>query len=165
MSPPFSAMPDQEAGDLVRAGDRPPGRRGLAAAVADQDDVRGEGGQERLDVAAGDGREEPLGHLRCACRSVSNRGLPGVHVLAGAVGHLPDGGLAAVQRRGDLGDRHPEDLAEHEDRPLGRGQRLQHDEQGQRDLLAQLGGVLGLGAAAEAPARPVSSGSGSHGPT
>lgn len=77
--------------------------------------------------------------------STSKRGLPLVHVLAGASRELAHGGLAAIERGGDLGEREPERLAEHEHGALQRRERLQDDEDGERNRLGEHGRLRGVG--------------------
>ena len=139
----------------------------LPPAVADQDDVGRQGREQRIEVAAADRGEEPLGHLALRPPVGVEPRLPRVHVLARTVRHLPDGGLRAAEDSRDLRRRQAEGLAEDEHRPLGRRQRLEDDEQGQRHLLAELGRVLRCRRrrAAATGEPPVSSGSGSQGPT
>ena len=59
-SPPPPAGPAQEPGHLVGARDRPQRRLHLAAAVRGQHDVGGQQVEQRLQVAAGRRREEPM---------------------------------------------------------------------------------------------------------
>jgi len=63
-------------------------------------------------------------------------------VTAGPVRDLPDRVRALAHRRRDLLVRRAEHLAQHEDGPLGRRQRLQHDQQRHRHALGELD-VLG----------------------
>ncbi len=55
---------------------------------------------------------------------------------------LTGGGRRAAERAGDLVERVPEHVVEHERRALGRRQRLEHDEQGEAHLVAAQGDLL-----------------------
>ena len=129
---------DEEAGHLVGADDRP--QRGLldAAAVAHQDDVRGEHVEQALQVP---GRRAPAGTTSSAARVCAGGDrlarAAGVDVLAGAVGDLADGRGALVDGGRDLVVADVEDLAQHEDGALGRRQRLEDEHQRHRHALGE----------------------------
>ena len=83
---------------------------------------------------------------RCASRSAS-----GAVALAADPAARPAGELArrlgrAVDDRRDLVERHGEHVVQHEREPLGRRQRLEHDEQREPDRVGQQRLVLGVGA-------------------
>ena len=91
-----------------------------------------------LQVAAGDGGEEALHDLLLLAAADLHPRPSGGDVLAGPVADLAYGGRGLVDRLGDLGVRDVEDLAEHEHRALGRGQRLEHGEHRVGDAVRQL---------------------------
>ncbi len=135
---------EQEAAHLVGALQHAQRRLGPAPAVPHQPDVGSEGGQQAGQVALGRGGEEAFGEGAALRRVNVVAGPPLLDVLAGASGELAHRGLAALQHGGDLRVGVAERLPEHEHRPLQRGQRLQDDEDGQRDRVGEdgpLGGV------------------------
>src|SRR5215212_9641198 len=67
---------------------------------------------------------------------------PSGHVFPGPVGDLPDRTRRLVDRCSDVGVRHLEDLAQHEDRPFCGREGLQHGQHRDRDTLGELD-VLG----------------------
>ncbi|MDH6192755.1 hypothetical protein M2168_005787 [Streptomyces sp. CZ24] len=157
----------QQPRHLVGAHDRP-GRRLLhAAAVAEHDHVRRQDVDEPLEVT---GQRRPAERLQRP-PGLGRRGggarAPRRDVRPGPVGDLADRGLALADRLGDLRVLDREDLAQHEDRALGRRQRLQHQQHRHREAVGQLhvlghvgcgeqgfgqpGADVGLLAAAERP--------------
>ena len=85
---------------------------------------------------------------------------------AGRGGQLAAGGRGPADDLGHVGERVAEDVMQHERDPLGRGHRLQHDQEGHADRLVEgdpvgrVGGGRRPGCSADA-----GSGSGSHSPT
>ena len=77
------------------------------------------------------------------------------HVLPRAVGDLPHGGRRLADRLRDLVVRHVEHLAQHEHRPLGRVERLQHGEHRDRDALGELDVVGHVGAGEQRLGQPL----------
>ena len=135
----------EEAKHLVATEDR--AQRGLAhaAAVGDEQDVGREHVDERLEVAGvrprpGTARARGvLGAVDALARA------PGGHVLAGPVGDLAHRCRGAVDALGDLGVGHVEHLAQHEHRPLDRGEGLQHQEHRGRHAVGELDVVGDVG--------------------
>ncbi|MDQ0841318.1 hypothetical protein QFZ68_000998 [Streptomyces sp. V1I6] len=123
---------DEEASDLVGALHDAKGRLGLAAAVADQPYVRGEDGEQSLQIAARGGGQEPLREVTAFGRIHVVPVLALLHVLARTPGELAYGRLRLLQRGGDLGVGEAERLAEHEHRALQRREGLEDHEHGER---------------------------------
>ena len=140
--PALPTLPTHEAEHLLGADDRP--QRGLldAAAVADQDDVRGEHVEQALQVPGLERALERLQRRPGLARGDHLARAAGVDVLAGAVRDLAYGGRALVDGRRDLVVADVEDLAQHEDGALGRRERLEDEHQRHRHALGQLD-VLG----------------------
>ncbi len=119
----------------------------LAAAVAVEDHVRGEQAEQRVQVAAFSGGEEPAGEF-LAFRAAGRLGrtvgprVGGGDVLAGPGEDLPAVHLALARGPGDGRVVVSEHLAEHEHRPFHRGQRLHQHQERHRQRVGQLG-VLG----------------------
>jgi hypothetical protein len=65
----------------------------------------------------------------------------------GPAGQLTSGGGGARHDRRDLVEGHGEHVVQHEREPFGRGQRVQHHEQGQADRVGEHRLVLGVGPA------------------
>ncbi len=82
---------------------------------------------------------------------------PGVHVLAGAVGHLTHRRRGFAHRSGDFVVVESEHLAQHEYRPLVGSERLEKNQHRHRNRF----GENDVGGASRSSS---SSGSGSHGP-
>ena len=80
---------------------------------------------------------------------------PRGHVLARAVRDLPDRRRRLADRLGDLVVRHVEDLAQHEDRALGRRERLQHGQHRDRDALGELDVLGHVGAGEQRLGQPL----------
>ena len=107
-----------------------------------------EHGEQGVEVAGPRGGEEGRDDLALAARSTSGAGgCP--DPAAGAAGELAGGGGRAVEHRGDVVERHREHVVKDEREPLGGGERVEHDEQGQTDriseqrLLLRSDGVVG----------------------
>ena len=144
MSARRAARP-RKRGDLLGTLDRTTSRGDQAAAVGDDDDIGGEDVEETLQVALADGGEEALDDLLLLRRADRHPRTPGLDVLASAVGDLADGGGRLPDRLCDLVVGDVEHLAEHEHGALGRGERLEHGQHGDRDVLGELdiGGDVG----------------------
>jgi hypothetical protein len=132
----------QQAGDLAGSDDGPGHRLLDPAAVAEQDDVRREDVEQALQIPR---LGRPL--ERVERRASLDRGdgparPPRRDVRARPVRDLADGGRALVDRLCDLVVFEVEHLAQHEYRPLGRRERLEHQQHRHRDTLGQLD-VLG----------------------
>ena len=105
------------------------GWRAAATSPAPSATTTTSGGQHvdpPVHVASAQCGQEPLDYpLRLRPVDLSPRQARG-HVLTGAVRRLADRGGALVERCGDLLIGQVEDIAEHEDRALGRRERRQH---------------------------------------
>ncbi len=131
----------EEAADTVAADDRArPGRR-LAAAVAVDDDIRGEHVDQRLDVAVLDGGEEALREsLSLLARRLEARLLL-LDPAPCARRQLAAVVLALADDLRDLVVAVAEDVVEQEDGPLDRRQLLEQDEERERERVRLLGVV------------------------
>jgi hypothetical protein len=67
------------------------------------------------------------------------------HAAAGPARELPRGIRRPVDDSGDLVERHPEHVVQHEGQALGRRQRVEHDEQRQADRVGEERLVLWIG--------------------
>jgi hypothetical protein len=127
------------------------GRTRLTAAVGPDGHFGRQQSHERFQVAAEQRREKLLGDLAAYLRVGPEARTPRLHVLACAVGKLADGSGGTVEDPRNLGRPIAEHLAQHEDRPFQRRQRLQHHQQRHRQRFVadrRFGGVRrGLGTA------------------
>ncbi len=113
-----------------------------AAAICDQDDFGRHDLHQLLQPPGSQRGEEPLDHGLLLGSAHAHARPPSGHVLACPPRDLPHRGRGLRDGFGDLAVRHLEDLAEHEHRPLGRRERLQHGQHRDRDALGELD-VLG----------------------
>ena len=134
------AMPARRPGAAVAPADRSHQRPRLPAAVGPDGHVRREEAQERLQVTADQGGQEPLGHRLPHRETGLVARPPGLDVLPGPVGDLTDRDRRAAEDLRDLGMGVPEHLVEHEHGPLQRRQRLEDHKQRHRQRLGPLGG-------------------------
>lgn len=118
--------------------------------VEPQHHVRVEHRDQAREVALARGRQERLGH-RPLLREVGVGGRRGrLHAAAGSARQLAGRERRATNDGRDLVEGHREEVVEHEGQPLGRYQRVQHDQQRQGDPIGkerQLLGVAVLGPA------------------
>ena len=106
------------------------------AAVDAEYDVGVEHRNQRVEVSAPRGGEEGVDELSLADRiEVRYRGT--LHPAACATGELPCRGGRALHQRSDLVERDREHVVQHEREPLGRCQRLEHDEQREPDRVRE----------------------------
>ena len=140
------------AGDIERARDALGRSRGAPGQVDPHHHAGVEEGEQRVEVSGARGRQERGDDLALAARSASGEGAPRAR---GAERGWPAGGRLgrAVDDRGDLGERHREHVVQHERQSLGRGQRVQHDQQRQPDRVGEQRLVLGIGAFVDADDR------------
>ena len=82
--------------------------------------------------------------LRWRARSGSRRRAAPAHPPPGPAGELAGGGRGALDHRRDLVERHGEHVVQHERQPLGRGERVQHDQQRQPDRVGEQRLLLGV---------------------
>ena len=137
------AQPDgQQAGHLVGPDDGPRDRLLDSATVTEQNDVRREDVEQALQVARFRRPLERLERFSGLGRGNGPARPARRDVLPRPVRDLADRGLALVDCLGDLLVADDEHLAQHEHRPLGRGERLKHQQHRHRDAVGQLG-VLG----------------------
>ena len=113
-----------------------------SAAVAQEDDVRREDVEQALQVAGLDRPPERLERVSGLGRGNDPARPARGDVGPRPVGDLADRGRALVDGFGDLVVLQVEHLAQHEHRPLGRRERLQHQQHRHRDAVGQLD-VLG----------------------
>jgi len=133
------AVDERRAGAHRAPGERTRDRRRAShlAVRAPQHDVGVEHGQQRLEVTpAGSGQEgaddlPPPGGLGFGDRV----GL--LHPAPGPAGQLAGGRGGALHDGRDLVKGHGEQVVQHEREPFGRGQSVQHHEQGQADRVRQ----------------------------
>ena len=114
------------------------------AGVGAQDDVGVQQGDERVEVPLAGGGEEGLDHLALLVGIGVAHGRVALDAAARPAGELPRGLGRAVHDRGDLVKRDREHVVQYEGQALGRGQRLQDDEQRQAHRVGQQGLVLGV---------------------
>jgi hypothetical protein len=131
------------------AGDRPRpadlSRSARWTKIRAQHDVRVQHLEQRLEVAVARGREERVDDSALSLEvGVGNRRLA-LDAAARTAGELPCRLRRAVDDRRDLVEGHGENVVQHEGEPLGRRQRLQHDEQRQADRVRQQCLVLRVG--------------------
>ena len=119
-------------------------RRRAAAAVGAQHDLGVEHGHERVEVTAAGGGEEGVDHLALAGQVGVGRGRGALHPAPGPAGELAGRVRGAADDRGDLVEGHGEHVVQHEGEPLGRRQRVEHDEQREADRVGQQRLVLGV---------------------
>ena len=162
------AISAQAARDLLGAFDGAQEGDGEAAAVGDRRGVGVEQADEGVDVLGFPGLLEvpddvglPGGRGRGSLR--------GADAAAGGGGQLAAGRRGAADDLGHLGEGVAEDVVQDERDALGRGHRVEHDEEGHADRLVQGDpvGRVGGGAAGRPLIHSVGSGSGSgiHSPT
>ena len=119
-----------------------------ATAVADRDNVGGEHVEQALQVPGLErpleGFDEPPVPARRGDRAARSAGFD---VAAGAVGDLVHGGGSLVDRGRDLVIAESECFAQHEHRPFGRGQCLEHEHQRHRHAFGEfdVGGHIRCG--------------------
>ena len=119
-------------------------RRGAAAAVGAQHDLGVEDGDERVEVTVAGGGEEGVDHLALAAEVGVGHGRVALHPAPGPAGQLAGGVRGAADHRGDVVEGHGEHVVEHEGQPLGRRQRVEHDEEGEADRVGQQRLLLGI---------------------
>ena len=136
--------------------DRAPGRGHLAAAVGDQHHVGGEHVEQRLHVAGAAPRPGTAPPTACcSARSTCIRGRRAATcsrarcaIWRTAAGVLPT--ASAISSYGSV-----EHLAQHEHRPLGRAEGLQHGQHRDRDALGELDVVGHVGAGEQRLGQPL----------
>jgi hypothetical protein len=111
----------------------------LATTVGDEDDVGGQDLDESLDITGSGSSEEAFRELPMRDRVRRVTGPAFGHVLASPVRELAHSGLLAADHLSDGGVLVVERLAEDEDGPLERAQRLEHEEEASCQRLRELG--------------------------
>ena len=111
-----------------------------------QHDVGIEHRDQPVEVPIARGREEGLDDLALSVEVGVGDGVLSPYASAGTARQLARRLGGAVDDRRDLVEGHREDVVQHERKPLGRAQRLEHDEQRKPDRVGQQRLVLGVGA-------------------
>ena len=101
----------------------------IGTTVGDVDHVVGQHRGQPGDVTFEDRREEGIGQLLHLGRRRRQARAAVTDLLTRSARHLAGGGLVAIDRGGNLGERNCEHVVQEEDRPLGRIQRLEHAEE------------------------------------
>lgn len=103
------------------------------ALVGAEDDVGVEDGEQRVEVAVSCGGEEGIDERRLA-EPICLTGRGGLlYAGAGSACELTGRGGAALDDRGDLVERDREDVVQDEGNPLGRRERVEHDQEREPD--------------------------------
>ena len=119
-------------------------RPGLAdPAVGAQHDVRVEDGEEAFEVTGTRRRQEGVDDDPLAIEIDVGDGRA-LDASAGTARELPRRRRRSADDRCDLVERHGEDVVQHEGDTLGGRQRIEHDQQGEPDRIAQQGFLLGI---------------------
>jgi hypothetical protein len=127
-------LPGHSLGPL----DDPGGGGAPGPEVGPEHDLGMEHGHQALEVAPAGGAEEGPDHRPLAGQvGVGGRRLGALDPSPGPAGQLPGRRLRAADQRGDLLEGQVEQVVEHEGDPLGRGQGVEHDQQGQTDRVGQ----------------------------
>ena len=142
---------DEETRHPLGPDDRPPGGPALGAAVAEQHDIGVEQGEQRVDVAAARGRQQLHQQVRAGRRNLGRSG--GADLAAGPAGDLAAVVLRLADGGGDLRERLAEHVGEQEHGPLGGRERVEHDEEAERQRFGDLGGGGRIAVGAVPPAR------------
>ena len=108
-------------------------------------DVRVEDGEEAFEVAVTRRGEEGVDDGPLAIEIDVGHGRT-LDPATGTARELPRRGRRPADDRGDLVERHGEDVVQHEGDPFGGRQRVEDDEHGEPDRVAQQGFLLGIDA-------------------
>jgi len=108
-----------------------------AARARPENVVRVQQRHERIEVASTGGGQERLHDLAAAGLVGVGNGRGALDPAAGPAGQLPGRGRGTVDDRGDLLERHAEQVVQHERHAFGGAERLQRHQQGQADRVAQ----------------------------
>jgi hypothetical protein len=136
---------DASLGDGDGATHLPRGAPRPRAAVDAEHDVGVEHRDQRVEGSVARSGEEGVDQLSLAGKiDVRHRGA--LHPASCAARELPCRGGCAPDQRSDLVERDGEHVVQHEREPLGRRQRLEHDEQREPDRVGEQRFVLGVDA-------------------
>ena len=119
-------------------------RQGQRAAVDAEDHVGVEQREQRVEVAAARRRQERVDDLALARAVRVGRRHGTADAPPRAARELPRGGRRAAHDRRDLVEGHGEHVVQHEREPLGRAERLEHDEQRKADGVGEQCLLLGV---------------------